>query len=314
MAAQADKQLAKTKATSSTAKGVAPSCSASSSTDRHPLTGALKKSTEGPFQMNPYQIEGPKEGYEARTVNVYPRQKKEAAKKMMNKGLYVRVDMPGVEEENVKVTWDKKKVSFVGEAPKETDHEAGARYYRGELDFNSDPVEILHVKTDVKNGVLRMVLKGAGFRPGFSTSSNHFPGIDYSQNVEHSIGNLLLRLRSIPLIAPPVEVKGFYPFQVAGSNGTMESKWLCTCDKKSDSGLFMRIDMPDVPKEGLSMKVKDNFVYFAGEGVKGSYYDGSRRSYVGRFGFQCGCCWVKEVKGEIKAGVLRMVIKSQKSI
>lgn len=106
--------------------------------------------------MNPYQIEGPKEGYEAKTVKIY--QRKQRGAKKMNKGLYVRVDMPGVEEENLKVTWDKKKVGFVGEAPKETDHEAGARYYRGELDFSSDPVEILHVKTDIKNGVLRMVI------------------------------------------------------------------------------------------------------------------------------------------------------------
>lgn len=92
--------------------------------------------------MNPYLVDGPKEGYEAKTVK---------------EGLYVRVDMPGVETDNLKVTWEKKKVSFVGEAPKETEHDAGGRTYGGKLDFSSSPVEILDVKTDLKNGLLRMV-------------------------------------------------------------------------------------------------------------------------------------------------------------
>ncbi|KAL3499574.1 hypothetical protein ACH5RR_038667 [Cinchona calisaya] len=278
----------------------------------HPMNGALKKTLEGPFQMNPYQLEGPREGYEARTVKIYPRKPKGAKK--LNKGLYVRVDMPGVEEENLMVTWDKKKVSFFGEAPKETSYEAVGRYYRGELDFSSDPVEIFNVKTDIKNGVLRMVLEGSGFQPGFSTASNHFPDIDYSQNVENEIANLLLREKQIPLIAPPVEVKGFYPFQVAGTNGTIESKYLFHSEQNRDSGIFLRVDMPDVQNEGFSFKVKDNILLYAGEGVKGSHYDSSRRRYVGRFSFHCGCCYLQEVKGRIKAGVLRMLIKSQKSM
>lgn len=110
-----------------------------------------------------------------------------------------------------------------------------------------------------------------------------------------------------------VEVKGFYPFQVAGANGTLESKHLCNCDQNGDSGIFLRVDMPDVPTEGLSFKIKDNYFIYSGEGIKGSHHDSSPRSYLGRFDFYCGCCLVGEVKGKIKAGVLRIIVKSQKS-
>ena len=97
---------------------------------------------EGPFQIIPDLKDGPKTGYEAKTVK---------------EGLYVRVDMPGVEMENLKVTWEKKKVSFVGEAPRETENDAGGRNYEGVLDFSSGPVAIYGVKTNLQNGVLTMV-------------------------------------------------------------------------------------------------------------------------------------------------------------
>lgn len=99
---------------------------------------------EGPFQLNKFQIDGPRAAYEAKTL-------KESWL------LYVRVDMPGVEDDEAKVTWDEKKVCFVGEAPKQTEHEAEGRSYKGELDFTTDPVQIHDVKSDLKNGVLRMV-------------------------------------------------------------------------------------------------------------------------------------------------------------
>lgn len=109
-------------------------------------------------------------------------------------------------------------------------------------------------------------------------------------------------------IVATAEVNGFYPFQVDGATGVLEAK----CLYENDFGYFLRIDMPDVPKEGLSFQFRNNLVLYLGEGVESSEYDNSKRRYFGRFSVPCGCCNVKDVKGESKAGVVRMVIEKEK--
>ena len=78
--------------------------------------------------------------------------------KAVEEGMYLRIDMPGVEKDDVEVWIEEKIVFFIGEAKKQWEHESGGRIYAGNIDLSSDSGEVTEVKTDVQNGVLRMVI------------------------------------------------------------------------------------------------------------------------------------------------------------
>lgn len=108
------------------------------------------------------------------------------------------------------------------------------------------------------------------------------------------------------------ELIGFYPFQVGGMKGTLESKVL-NPEEGCNFMYHYRVDMPDVPESGVRFQFRDNHVLYCGEGVN-SKQDDKPRSYFGTFTLGCGCCRVKEANYEIKAGVLRILIQSEKMV
>lgn len=91
-------------------------------------------------------------------LNQYSGSKAGLEAKAVEGGMYVRIDMPGVEKEDVEVWMEDKTVFFVGEAKKQWEHEPSGRIYGGNIDLSSDSGEVTEVKTDVQNGVLRMVI------------------------------------------------------------------------------------------------------------------------------------------------------------
>ena len=96
--------------------------------------------------LHPFQTKGPKESYGAKEVK---------------DGFYVWVDMPGVTKDKVSVGVENGHVLFSGEAGKESNHEESGRTYKGRFG-PFDVKKIGDIKTDVKNGVLRMFIPKIG--------------------------------------------------------------------------------------------------------------------------------------------------------
>nr|POF09887.1 heat shock 22 kda protein, mitochondrial [Quercus suber] len=92
---------------------------------------------------HPSETEGPKETY--------------GAKKVKEGLLYVWVDMPGVTKETVSVGVEDGFVVFSGETVNESNHEESGRTYKGRFG-PFDVTKIGEIKTDVRNGVLRMLI------------------------------------------------------------------------------------------------------------------------------------------------------------
>ncbi|XP_050264136.1 uncharacterized protein LOC126708389 [Quercus robur] len=91
---------------------------------------------------HPSETEGPKETYGAKKVK---------------EGFYVWVDMPGATKEKVSVGVEDGFVVFSGEAVNESNHEESGRTYKGRFG-PFDVTKIGEIKTDVRNGVLRMLI------------------------------------------------------------------------------------------------------------------------------------------------------------
>ncbi|XP_055819460.1 14.7 kDa heat shock protein-like [Solanum dulcamara] len=105
------------------------------------VTGAPQE-----FKMeNPFQSAGPKEVLEVDTVK---------------DGILVRVAMPGVSEEGIKVWLENNTVYFTGRGEIEVESEESGRKYGGSLEFSTDCCKAGKVEAQMKNGILRMVIKG----------------------------------------------------------------------------------------------------------------------------------------------------------
>ncbi|KAK2976302.1 hypothetical protein RJ640_002730 [Escallonia rubra] len=218
---------------------------------------------------NVYQYAGSRKGFEANAVP---------------EGLYVRIDMPGVEnEEDFKVWMEGKELFFKGKAKKQSEHELSNRVYGGSFDLSSDSGEVTEVKTFLQNGVLRMVLFGCAIQPESITPINKripSPPTDNSDHYQSEVlisGDYLMINRTFTLIDPPEKYCGYYPYQLGGTIGTYEVKII------DQDNLFMRVDMPDVPNEAVSLKFCKDMVIFGGGGLKASEHDQDSRKYFGRF-------------------------------
>ncbi|KAL1225032.1 putative 57 kDa heat shock protein [Cardamine amara subsp. amara] len=81
------------------------------------------------------------------------------SKVLQNGGLYVRVDMPGVPNDNFTVSVTNGRVKVTGHAPA-LSHDSAGRFYSGDVAVLSTPVDIpiRKIKTIAKNGVFRLVI------------------------------------------------------------------------------------------------------------------------------------------------------------
>lgn len=105
------------------------------------VTGAPQE-----FKMeNPFQSVGPKEVLEVDTLK---------------DGILVRVAMPGVGEDGIKVWLENNTVYFTGKGEIEVESEESGRKYGGSLEFSTDCCKAEKVEAQMKNGILRMVIKG----------------------------------------------------------------------------------------------------------------------------------------------------------
>lgn len=73
-------------------------------------------------------------------------------------GLYIRMDMPGVDKENVKVCVEQNTLVIKGEGEKESEDEEYGRRYSSRLDLPTNLYKIDEIKAEMKNGVLKVTV------------------------------------------------------------------------------------------------------------------------------------------------------------
>lgn len=76
----------------------------------------------------------------------------------MDEGLYVRMEMPGIDREDVKVWAEYGTVYVKGIGNKQSRFEKLRRAYSASIEIPSDTFEGDKIKVDMKNGVLRMLI------------------------------------------------------------------------------------------------------------------------------------------------------------
>ncbi|KAL0727743.1 hypothetical protein Bca4012_023836 [Brassica carinata] len=81
------------------------------------------------------------------------------SKQLQNGGLYVRLDMPGVPNDNFNVSVSRGRVKVTGQAPA-VSHDSDGRFYSGDVAMLAAPVDVpsRRIKTVIKNGVIRLVI------------------------------------------------------------------------------------------------------------------------------------------------------------
>ncbi|XP_056689299.1 uncharacterized protein [Spinacia oleracea] len=119
-----------------------------------PPPSSSSLSSEEEVKLHPYQKRGPKGAYEAKQVTG----SWNGGKKKSCRGLYVRVDMPGVPDDGVKISKysDTRTVTFTGKAPVVWAHiDSSDRVYAGYVVLDRDPA-MVDVECRVKNGSLHL--------------------------------------------------------------------------------------------------------------------------------------------------------------
>lgn len=95
------------------------------------------------YMMNPFQISGPGGAYEAKNIE---------------EGMHVRMEMPGIDKEDVKVLISYGTIIIKGEGKKESTYEDSGRTYSANIEICSNSYEAQSMEANMKNGVLRMLI------------------------------------------------------------------------------------------------------------------------------------------------------------
>ncbi|KAK4338254.1 hypothetical protein RND71_042741 [Anisodus tanguticus] len=122
------------------------SSTTTTTSDSNSTEPIMVKGAPQEFKMeNPFQSAGPKEVLEVDNVK---------------DGILIRVAMPGVSEDGIKVWLEDNTVYFTGKGEIEVESEESGRKYGGSLEFSADCCKAEKVEAQMKNGILRMVIKG----------------------------------------------------------------------------------------------------------------------------------------------------------
>ncbi|CAL9225686.1 unnamed protein product [Arabidopsis halleri] len=216
-------------------------------------------------------------------------------KMLVNEDMFVRMDLPGVPEEGVRVFLDrsKKAVIVYAEAPKVHTHDSTDRTYLTITGLICKCCEISNITTHMSDGVLRLLLSKSPIDPHRSscidlrgTGPHRFPhGTDPND----------------PALTGPV----LQPHPMAFPLTTMayESKQL------PDGKLYVRVDMPGVPSDNLTVSVTNGRVKVTGE-APAVGHDSSGRFYSGDVAMLSTPVDIPSHRIETiaKNGVIRLVI------
>ncbi|CAK9173213.1 unnamed protein product [Ilex paraguariensis] len=72
--------------------------------------------------------------------------------------LYIRIDMPGVDKDNVKIRVDQNTLIVKGEGEKESEEDEHGPIYSGRLELPPNVYKLDQIKAEMKNGVLKLIV------------------------------------------------------------------------------------------------------------------------------------------------------------
>ncbi|EOA17287.1 hypothetical protein CARUB_v10005559mg [Capsella rubella] len=231
---------------------------------------------------NPYQASGPK-GF---TEFKYTEE---------NRDLYVKLDFPGVTKESLVVRLEpsEKTVIVTGDAPKESPHDSSHRKYGTATGLICDCCVISNIESFVENGVVRLLLSKK------KTNLHHTHTF-----CTYAADGRPLGCRGIdpldPAFTGPIIVP--HPSVLKGSKSAYELKQL------PNGGLFLRIDMPGVPKDRFSMVVDGDGVVTVVGRAPAIMHDSCGRNYVGKVALVPRGYDGRRIEINAKHGVVRLII------
>ncbi|VVA93414.1 unnamed protein product [Arabis nemorensis] len=281
---------------------------------------------------SPYQLNGPRGFTEFRYLEE-------------TTDLFVRLDFPGIIKESVKILLEpsKKAVIVIGDAPKEHGHDSSGRKYGTATGLVCDCCQISNVQCFVGDGVVRLILSkkkinlhspsscgsnsfGEGPRMANNLVANlcalarvlreHYPEDNTGGSNPQDTGasaHPLAHLRGLnpqgrrgtdpldPAYTGPVIIP--HPSVLEGPNTAYETKRL------QNGGLFLRIDMPGVPRENFTVEVEGGIVTVIGLAPP-AMYDSSGRYYGGKVAVLPRGYDNRLIRKITKHGVLRLIFPS----
>ncbi|XP_074274667.1 putative 57 kDa heat shock protein isoform X2 [Silene latifolia] len=291
-------------------------------------SSSLPSENENKHPFQKYEDPGPTGAYEARQVK--------------NSGFYVRVDMPGVPPDGVKLVKyaETQTVTFSGKAPKIWQvYDSSERVYGGYVVLDLDPTQI-DIEMKVKNGSMRL------FFPGSEGTLHFLSGLKQAPNVEGPGEDASVVYTETDgcqscftlgdSVSPTKAFSHINPFLIKGVEGVYENRVI---KEMTGESLYIRVDMPGIGKNQCKVKVDNtetktdalfhggkgkkahgfctvenriDVLFYGGEGKKEHPLDQGGRSYSGSFTLNCDCCQIVDVPHQMLDGVLRLLMRKQK--
>ncbi|VVA93415.1 unnamed protein product [Arabis nemorensis] len=227
-------------------------------------------------------------------------------KMLQNEDMFIRLDLPGVTPDGVRVRLDatKKAVMVFADAPKEHKHDFSRREYGTTSGLVCDCCEISSFTSHMSDGVLRLLLSKT------KIPSPHPSCIAFLRGPEQQGGGGCgSGKHKFPHGTDPHDpaltgrILQPHPAVNYGSEMAYESKQL------PNGGLFVRVDMPGVPKDKFSVSVEKGRVTVFGQAPAVSH-DSSARLYLGDVAMLASPINLpaRRIKTIAMNGVLRLII------
>ncbi|CAN8324801.1 unnamed protein product [Cochlearia groenlandica] len=226
-------------------------------------------------------------------------------KMLENQDMFIRIDFPGVPETGVRVMVDptKKAVSVFADAPKEHKHDSSPRHYGSATGLVCKCCEISGVVSHMSDGVLRLILSKTHTKSDLPSCIS-FLGGGANREDKRGTGPHGTDPHDPALTGPVLKP---HPNVLQGCVMSHEYKPL------ENGGLYVRLDMPGVPKDGFTVSVdeEDGRVKVTGvapavdHDFDGRFYSGHvalLADHVPRPG--------RRIKTIVKNGVIRLLIPS----
>ncbi|CAN7031349.1 unnamed protein product [Brassica rapa subsp. trilocularis] len=228
-------------------------------------------------------------------------------KTLENEDMFIRVDFPGVPQDGMKVVVDDTKtaVTVFALAPKEHKHDSSPRNYIYTTGLVCKCCEISAVAAHMSDGVLRLLLS----KTQIATQRPPFLGVPDSEQFvvkDHAwTGSHKVTYGTDPHADPVLtgRVLQPHPWVKQGSLMSYESKQL------QNGCLYVRVDMPGVPKERFTVSVKSGMVMVTGDAPAVSH-DSGGRFYSGEVAMLSNPIDIpiRQIKIISKNGVIRLII------
>ncbi|CAH2078870.1 unnamed protein product [Thlaspi arvense] len=226
-------------------------------------------------------------------------------KMLENEDMYIRMDFPGVPEKGVRVMVDptKKAVSICADAPMEHEHDSSHRNYGSTTGLACKCCEISAVFAHMSDGVLRLLLTK-------KHSTKQIPScISFLASPDSEEGRYGTGPQKFPHGTDPHEpaltgrVLQPHPCVNQGPDLAYESKQL------ENGSLYVRVDMPGVPKDRFTVSGTNGIVMVTGEAPAVSH-DSGGRFYSGDVAMLASPIDIPShrIKTIAKNGVIRLII------